>query len=154
MPYDLAQANVSYCLTPRDDPRLASFIALLAEINQLAERSPGFVWRFISDTENPEHDQYEDDRVLFNMTVWESMEALHAFTYRTAHARVFARRKEWFAEWKEAVGGSSFALWYLPAGCLPSAEEGKARLETIKRLGPTPEAFTFKKAFPPPDSAA
>jgi hypothetical protein len=44
------------------------------------------------------------------------------------------------------------ALWWVPAGHRPAATEGIARLEKLARLGPTPEAFTFKSPFPPPVS--
>lgn len=145
----IAQANVSYLLAPIDDPKIAGFVARLDEINQLADVSPGFVWRFITDSRV--ESIYEDRNILFNMTVWESLEALHAFTYRTAHAELFAARKQWFAEWKHAIGGSSFALWWVEPGALPTAEEGKARLRTIQQHGPTPYAFTFKQTFPPGD---
>jgi len=49
---------------------------------------------------------------------------------------------------------SYLALWWIPAGTTPTVEEAKARLELLDRLGPTPEAFTFREPFPPPDSSA
>jgi hypothetical protein len=39
------------------------------------------------------------------------------------------------------------ALWWLPAGTLPSVENGLARIELLERSGPTPQAFTFKQPF-------
>ena len=78
------------------------------------------------------------------MSVWESVEALHAFTYRTAHAPVFAKRKEWFEEWRSAVGGSSFALWFVEPGVIPTVLEAKRRFQILNEQGPCADAFTFK----------
>src|SRR5690242_13056881 len=82
--YHLAQANVAYAIAPADDPRLAEYMARLDEINQLADGSPGFVWRYLTDSRDPAQREFADPLVLFNMSVWESIDALHAYTYRTA----------------------------------------------------------------------
>ena len=50
--YHLAQMNIGRLLAPIDDPLLAGFVARLDEINTLAERSPGFVWRLQTDAGN------------------------------------------------------------------------------------------------------
>src|SRR4051794_34433322 len=98
MLYHLAQANVAYAIAPAADPRMADYIARLDEMNQLAEGSPGFVWRYLTDSRDPDQREFQDPLVLFNMSVWESIEALHTFTYRTAHAEVYAGRRKWFVE--------------------------------------------------------
>jgi heme-degrading monooxygenase HmoA len=155
--HHLAQVNVAYSRGAQDDPVMAEFIAQLDEINTLADRSPGFVWRYISDTRDEAQREFEDGKVLFNLTVWESMEALHAFTYRTNHAKVFAARKKWFEDWKDSVrnvkelgeGVPFLVLWWVPAGHIPSAKEGIEKLRLLGQKGPCPEAFTFKQAFSP-----
>lgn len=43
--WQLAQMNISRLLEPVDSPRLQPFVARLAEVNALAEASPGFIWR-------------------------------------------------------------------------------------------------------------
>jgi hypothetical protein len=43
------------------------------------------------------------------------------------------------------------ALWWIPAGHRPTIAEAIAKLEMLRSKGPTAEAFTFRKAFPPPD---
>lgn len=150
MSYHLAQANVAYALAPADDPRLADYIARLDEINQLADRSPGFVWRYLTDSRDPAQREFDDPLVLFNMSVWESIEALHTYTYRTAHAEVYAARRRWFADAKAVVGGHALAMWWIPRGELPTVEDAKARLHDITTNGPSERAFTFKHRFPPP----
>ncbi|HUS27948.1 MAG TPA: DUF3291 domain-containing protein [Kofleriaceae bacterium] len=151
--YQLAQANVAYALCDADDPRIAEYIARLDEMNQLADASPGFVWRYLTDSRDPAQREFPDPRVLFNLSVWESIEALHTYTYRTAHAEVYAARKRWFVDEKAVVGGKALAMWWIPRGELPTPAEAKARLEAIEANGPTEHAFTFKRRFPPPSLA-
>jgi heme-degrading monooxygenase HmoA len=148
--FHLAQANVAYALGSHDDPRLAEYFSRLDEINQLADTSPGFVWRYLTDSRDPAQREFADPRVLFNMSVWESIDALHAYTYRTGHAEVYAARKKWFADVKSVVGGHALAMWWVPIGERPSVAEAKQRLEHITTNGPSERAFTFKQRFAPP----
>jgi heme-degrading monooxygenase HmoA len=148
--YHLAQANVAYALHDVDDPRLAEYFARLDEMNELADGSPGFVWRYLTDSRDPNQRELDDPRVLFNMSVWTSVEALHAYTYRTRHAEVYAARKRWFADAHQVIGGHALAMWWIEAGTRPTVVEARARLERVEREGPGPEAFTFKRRFPPP----
>ena len=153
--WHLAQVNVAYARGDETDPVMAEFVKRLDEINHLAERSPGFVWRYVSDSRDPNQRELADGRVLFNMSVWDSVDSLHAFTYRTAHAKVFAGRRKWFHDWKARVGSVSelgegapfLALWWVPAGHLPTPAEGLARLRMLGAKGPHPQAFTFKRMF-------
>src|SRR5262249_31712747 len=85
--HHIAQVNVARREAPLDSPVMAGFVARLEEINALADRSRGFVWRL----QTPEGDAtylrpFDDDRILINMSVWESVEALKDYVYRTAHA--------------------------------------------------------------------
>ena len=48
--FHLAQVNVAYALGGPGDPVMAEFNARLDEINQLADVSPGFVWRYVTDS--------------------------------------------------------------------------------------------------------
>jgi heme-degrading monooxygenase HmoA len=145
--YHLAQANVAYAIAPADDPRLADYIARLDEINRLADTSPGFVWRYLTDSRDPSQREFADPLVLFNMSVWESVEALHAYTYRTAHAEVYAARKKWFVDQKAVVGGHALAMWWIPQGERPTVADAQARLAAITANGPSEYAFTFKHRF-------
>lgn len=148
--YELAQANVAYMLTAQDDPRIADYMARLDEINQLADVAPGFIWRYLTDSRDPTQREFDDPRVLFNMSVWSSVDALHAYTYRTGHAEVYAARKRWFADAKAVVGGHALAMWWIPAGTRPTVAEAKAKLARITADGPSVEAFTFKQRFAAP----
>ena len=148
--YELAQANVAYAIAPHDDPRLADYMSRLDEINRLADESPGFVWRYLTDSRDPEQREFNDPFVLFNMSVWESIDALHAYTYRTAHSEVYAARKRWFVDEKAVVGGHALAMWWVPRGHRPTVEDAKERLAWITAHGPSERGFTFKHRFPSP----
>src|SRR6059058_5838471 len=95
--YKVAQVNIARMRAPLDDPVMAGFVARLAEINALADRSPGFVWRLQTEEGDATYLRpYDDDRILFNLSVWENVEALKAYVYRTAHAELIKGRRSWF----------------------------------------------------------
>ncbi len=145
--YELAQLNVARAVAPLDDPRMAGFVARLEEINRLAERSPGFVWRLQGPSGDATDHRVDDDPlVIVNLTVWDSPEALHDFTYRSDHRTVFAQRFDWFERWE----GPSVVLWWQPAGTVPDLADAVRRLRLLAEQGPTAEAFTFRQRFAPP----
>jgi len=148
--FHLAQVNIGRAKGPTDGPVMAGFMARLDEINALADRSPGFVWRLQSDEGNATYFRPypEDDRILLNMSVWESVEALKAYVYRSDHAQLLWQRKDWF----EKFSGVYTALWWVPAGHRPSIDEAKKRLAHLEQHGPAPFAFTFKQTFPPDEA--
>jgi heme-degrading monooxygenase HmoA len=111
-------------------------------VNQLAESSPGFVWRLATPTGHAAAVE-GDDRSFANLSVWESYEALHAFTYRSVHGRFARRRRRWF----EPIGGPTTVLWWIPSGGTPSLEDATRRLDHLRRHGPTPRAFSLLRRF-------
>lgn len=148
--WHIAQINVGHVLHPVDDPRMEGFTDRLDEINALADAAPGFVWRLQSDSGNATDILVSNDpSFLINMSVWADLDALFRFVYRTSHQGVMAGRRQWFAR----PQGVYQALWWLPAGHLPTPQEGLERLRLLERDGPTADAFTFKKSFPPPGKA-
>lgn len=148
----LAQVNISRLAAPLDSPALASFVDNLERINGLAERSPGFVWRLTGDGDDATSIRpYDDPDVLINLTVWESIESLFDFAYRSNHIDYVRRRNEYFVH----LGAPSVALWWIPEGHIPTVWEAKERLELLRTKGATQDAFTFRKLFGPlPDDAA
>ena len=143
--YYLAQINIGRILGATDSPVMAAFMARLAEINALAEQSPGFVWRLqTAEGDATSLRPCDDPMMLINVSVWESPAALKAFSYQTDHAQLLRRRTDWF----ERPTQKHLALWWIPAGHIPTAEEAVARLEFLRINGPTPIAFTFAESFP------
>lgn len=140
--FHLAQANYARMRAPLTDPLMAGFVAQLEPLNALADRSPGFIWRLQSEEGDATAIRvFEDERILFNMSVWESLEALSNYTYRSGHADIFRNRRAWF----ETLAVPTLVLWWIPAAHLPTVEEAKARFDLLHRRGPTPHAFTFKQ---------
>jgi hypothetical protein len=141
----LAQVNIAHMKAPLESQVMAGFVARLDEINALADRNSGFVWRLQTGDGNATYLRpYGDDRILFNLSVWESIEHLRDYVYRSAHIEVLRNRDEWF----DKFDGAYLALWWVPAGHRPSVDEAKKRLTHLAQHGPTPFAFTFKVTFP------
>ncbi len=146
--YHLAQVNIARMKAPLEDPLMAGFNVRINEINALADKSPGFIWRLeTSQGNNLYLRPYDDDRILFNMSVWETVEALKNYAYHSAHAEMVRQRQEWFNKFD----GASTALWWVPLGHIPGVDEAKKRLEYLQAHGPTQFAFNFKTVIPPDD---
>lgn len=145
--WHIAQLNVGRAVAPPGSPELTDFMAALDRINALAESSPGFVWRLKSSSGNATDIQVsEDPRFLVNMSVWNSVEALFEYVYRSVHTEVMKRRREWFEKPTEAHQ----VLWWVPAGHLPTVTEALGRLQHLRREGPSAQAFGFNRRYPPP----
>ena len=146
--YQLAQINIARLCAPLTDPAMAAFVANLKPINALADTSPGFVWRFQTEQGDATAERpYEDDRIIINFSVWEDLDALRDFVFRSAHAGIMKRRREWF----ERLTDAYVALWWVPAAHRPTVAEAIGRIEHLKRHGPSPEAFTFREFYPAPE---
>jgi hypothetical protein len=144
--YHIAQVNIGRVRAPVEDPLMAGFVNRLVELNALADRSPGFVWRLQSPAGDATYLRpYDDDRILVNMSVWESIEALKSYVYRTVHVELLRQRHEWF----EQFSSTYLALWWVPAGHIPGMDEAKKRIAHLDRHGPTQFAFTFQTVFQP-----
>ena len=151
MDHHLAQINIGKFRRPIADPVNAEFIASLDRVNALADRAPGFVWRLKGAGNNAiDLQPFADPDMAVNMSVWTDLEALAGFVYRApGHREIMRRRREWFEPMTAFI-----ALWWIPAGHLPSIDEGMTRIRLIERQGPSAEAFLFRHPFPPPGAAA
>ena len=145
MHYHLAQVNVARLLAPLDSPQLAPFVAQLDAVNAEADRAPGFVWR-LHDASSVRDEA--DPSTLVNLSVWESVDTLKQYTYQPGHIDVFRSRAQWF----ERPASAHLAMWWVPAGHIPTVSEAIERLDFRRRRGDTEAAFAFAKPFPPPDS--
>ena len=148
--YHLAQYNLARLVAPLDDPLIADFVAALDRVNQLGDRSPGFVWRHQTAEGNSTSIRVRGDPlIVINFSVWEDAESLFEYTYRSDHAEVYRRRRDWFEPPSEA----HLVLWWVPAGHEPTVDEAEERLDYLRANGPTARAFTFKQRFPAPGHA-
>ena len=144
--HHLAQVNIARMVAPLDDPLMAEFVGRLDEINALADRSPGFVWRLQTESGNATYIRpYEDDRIVVNLSVWESVGHLKEYVYRSAHAEVMRKRGQWF----EKFDGPYLALWWVESGHIPTVEEAKERLDYLRTHGESEFAFSLKRVYTP-----
>jgi hypothetical protein len=144
--YHVAQVNIGRIRAPLDDPQMAGFMNRLDEINAIADSAPGFVWRLQTTEGNATYFRpYEDERVLMNMSVWETVEALKNYVYGTMHVELLRQRQAWF----EKFAGAYAALWWVPAGHIPGVDEARKRLAYLDAHGPTQFAFTLQSVFAP-----
>ncbi|MFD9103662.1 DUF3291 domain-containing protein [Streptomyces virginiae] len=148
--FHLAQVNVATLLHPIDDPRIAPFVELLDPVNSAADGAPGFVWRLVEEGEADATGlRPAGEDVIVNLSVWETQEALWDFAYRSGHLEVMRRRREWFERHVEA----HMALWWVPAGHLPTVGEALERLSDLRAHGPSPRAFTFASSYTAAEAA-
>lgn len=135
----VAQINIGTMVAPTDDPAVAEFMDNLERINALADRSEGFVWRLQTEAGNATDIHiFPNPLELLNMSVWTSVDALKAYVYRSEHVDFFRRRAEWFLPDAKRV-----ALFWVPAGEIPSIAEAVRRTEFFERHGVSPYAFGF-----------
>lgn len=143
----LAQINIARLVAPKDDPKIAEFVAELEPLNAMAEAAPAFVWRLLSATDEGEA---ADPLELLNLSVWQSVEALREYVYNSRHLDVFRKRANWF----ERVDKPNYCLWWIPEGHVPTVAEGRERLAHYQMHGATEKAFSFAQPFPAPDYRA
>lgn len=146
--WHLAQINIGRLRYAVDDPRSAEFMDNLDPINEVAEQSPGFVWRLQDDSGNATAIRaFDDETILPNLTVWESVDSLKDYVFRSDHASFLRRRREWFESMDDLP---VLTMWWVPAGHLPTLAEAKERIDHLQAHGPTAHAFSFRPIFDPP----
>jgi hypothetical protein len=137
----LAELNIGRVRYPLDDPRMAGFVDNLELVNGLAERSEGFIWRLKDDSGNATSiHAFDDSRIILNISVWESVEALERYVWQTVHKRFYGRRHEWF----DKMDGAYFVMWWVPAGHRPTVQEAVERLQSLRQDGPSDVAFGWE----------
>jgi hypothetical protein len=146
--YQLAEINVAEMIGVNiDDPIMKEFVDNLDAVNQLAEESEGFVWRLKDESINAaSFNPYNNEQIIINISVWDTLETLEHFTYKTFHTDFLRRRKEWFTKY----GKVNYAIWWIQKDAFPTIEECVERLEYLKVHGPTEKAFNFRTKFPNP----
>lgn len=146
--YQLAQINIAQAKDEMDTETMSGFVSRLDEINAIADKADGFVWRL--QTENGDSTSirvFDDPLLLVNISVWNDIESLKNYVYKSLHIELVRDREAWF----DKLGAMHQALWWVPKGHIPTTQEAKDKLEILRENGPTQEAFTFGKSFPKPE---
>lgn len=117
----------------------------MEEMNSLAERSAGFVWRWRGSDAKPDalhafadcFVPFEPERLFYNMSVWKSIECLREYVFKTAHVEMLRAKRSWIdafdrAPWR--CGGFLSAIvrpWLNPsADCVRFRRRGQQRLRS------------------------
>ncbi|MCI4663605.1 MAG: DUF3291 domain-containing protein [Neomegalonema sp.] len=143
----LAEFNIGVLRYPWGDPRIADFANALDQVNAIAARSPGFIWRMPDDDmdaaqRDPSGPLGDNPRTASTLSVWRDLPSLERFVWRTLHKRFFDRREEWFAPGQ----GVRLVLWRTPEGHRPSIAEAVERLRSLDARGDTDFAFGWEYA--------
>ena len=139
---NIAQINIAQMKGPLESAVMKEFRDFLAPVNLLAESSPGFVWRYSDDNAHEFEYPWEDEMLVVNMSVWENVEALQDFTFKTVHSYFLKSRKKWFHQ----LGHPHAVMWWVEEGHIPTLIEAKEKLAFLEKNGPTEDAFLFAQA--------
>lgn len=140
----LAQLNIALAKYSLDAPEIKDFVDNLDLVNSIAEQSDGFVWRLKDESGDATSIKlFDDPNMIVNMSVWDNVDALKNFMFRTHHRDFMRRKSEWFHRLVE----DTYVLWWIEDNHIPTAEEALARLQYLRENGDTPYAFTFKANF-------
>jgi hypothetical protein len=104
--FHLAQVNIAHARAPLTDPVMADFVGALDRINARAEAAPGVVWRYQDESGSAtETHAFDSSLIIVNLSVWDCVETLRNFTYRSDHLGPLQRRREallsYDASWKQ-----------------------------------------------------
>ena len=136
----LAEFNIGKLNHDEGDPRGAEYVAAADVVNQVAGRSPGFVWKYETQLGGGIPRVIDGDpRIVVNLSVWEDADALEHFVWNTLHRKIYMRRDEWF----EPLERETMVFWHVEAGETPSLDEAIGRLEALRADGPTEYAFDW-----------
>jgi hypothetical protein len=137
----LVHANVGLGRGSLDDEIMSEFVQQVDEINQIACSSPGF----IAQPTPPDAGEVFKGNLLLNISIWESVDSLSAFSHSGKHAKALDNRAKWFKTQKQP----NYVLFWFPAGRSPTELEIKQRIDYLAEHGVTPYAFNFNCSFTP-----
>ena len=99
------------------------------------------MWRLKDDNNNATSlNPYDDEQVIINVSVWENMESLEQYVFKSFHSDFLKRRKEWF----QSFGKVSTAMWWIPKGHIPTLQEAVEKLDYLQKHGNSAIVFDFK----------
>ncbi len=143
----LAQLNIADAKHEMTAPELAGFVSRIDMINAVGDRSEGFIWRLEDDGPGPGALSLRMEGLgpdtLVNMSVWESLDTLYNFIYKTAHTKVMREERPNF----HRIPKDHMVLWWIRDGHMPNLEEAREKLDLIRANGSAPEAFSFTCPF-------
>lgn len=143
----VAHLNVARLRFPPGDPRVAGFVDNVPRVNAIAERSSGFIWRYIDETaavgDGIRYEALDADPCLaISLSLWNSVGDLWHFANKTVHGGFLRRRAEWFEPWS----GPNYVVWDHDGETRPTLDDGWHRLRHLAEHGPSAHAYDFKSS--------
>ncbi|MFK8054384.1 MAG: DUF3291 domain-containing protein [Woeseiaceae bacterium] len=140
----VAHVNVATLRHPKGHPDVQPFFDAVPRINQLAEQTPGFVWRETRDDEEAKAAKlFGEPNLAIALSVWTDIASLTQFVYRSAHSDFLRQRTSWFTPRSSA----NKALWWIEPDHRPTVVEAKHRLDWLTLNGSGEVAFGFSEQF-------
>ncbi len=145
MTYHVAEFNFGTLRYTWGDPSIAGFEDALGQVNAIAARSPGFVWRMPDDEmevaqQDPTGPLADGPNTASTLSIWTSAAPLYQFVTKTLHAKIMAGRTAWFVP-----GDSGFLVcWRVPQGRRPDVTEGVEQWRKLQIAGDSKDIFGAK----------
>jgi len=121
------------------EPQVQGFVDGIEAVYGIAERSEGFIWRF-SDYESLSPPPVAP--AARTLSIWETIETLKHFVYKTMHGKFLNNRAEWFFQSDKPM----MVLWNVSRDARPTMDEAYERLEHLRAKGPGEFAFNWETA--------
>lgn len=139
---------------PFGDMQVQGFFDRLPAAFGAADAAEGFVDRSTRDPVTLKHswgdyvparffDPARHGGVVFTLSRWRTLEAIHAYAYAGVHGEALRHRLDWF----ERPQWPSYAAWWVADDHRPDWTEATQRLEHLHDHGPGPQAFDLRSAF-------
>lgn len=142
----LFQFNIAMMKASYDDALFDDFKSEVDRLHQLAERSPGFVWRYPGekDTDGYIKPYHDDPLVMGNMSAWRDYDSLFKYSFDGEHLAIMRKKRKWF----NTLSHPWTVLYYGVEQDLSKSneellEEAKRRLSYLYRHGESSVAFGF-----------
>ena len=138
--HHLAELNIATARGDMDGPIMQEFSDALDQVNAIADRSAGFVWRQQDDSGNATRITYSPNpRAITNLSVWTTAPAFEQYVWNTVHRRFMQQGDKWFLPRSKRY----FVMWWVPIGHEPTLDEALDRLHRLEENGPGPDAFDW-----------
>jgi len=155
----LAFTTFAILRAPVGDAQVQGFFDRLPAAFGAADSAEGFADRSMRDPVTLKHswgdyvpprffDPGRHSGVVFTLSRWRSLEAVHAYAYGGVHGEALRHRLDWF----EKPDWPSYVAWWVDDDHRPDYAEATARLEHLYDHGATAHAFDLRTPFGPTGS--
>jgi len=137
----LAQFDLVKPKYPKNDLRMDGFYNATDYVNKLAENHSGFIWRDLNESQKI-IDQLFGIGHLYTLSLWKNTNEFKDFLYKAPHNEFRLKGREWF----HSITEPHVVLWWVEDDHIPTLYEAYGRLELLKKIGPSKDAFTIRSS--------